>query len=99
MIIYGHNQDQDVEGIEEVEFQHLGHQLVNFVTTYRTLIRIDPSDPDVEPMLNSLYDIGMKIINKQYHLLFNDPSIVIPNFQQTTLAEYQSELFSEYPYS
>jgi len=91
MILHGDNSEYDVEGIEEVELQHVGSQLVNYVITYRKLIRI--SDPTVERKLDILYDIGTKIINKQYHLLFNDPTIVIPNFQQTTLAEFQNELF------
>ena len=91
MILHGDNSEYDVEGIEEVELQHVGSQLVNYVKTYRMLIRI--ADEETNRKLEILYDIGMKILNKQYDLLFNDPSIIIPNFNQTTLSEFQSELF------
>lgn len=91
MIIHGDTSEYDIEGIEEVELQHFGSQLVNYVKTYRKLIRVD--QPDVERKLDILYDIGMKIINKQYHLLFNDPSIVIPNTNMISLGEYQRDLY------
>jgi hypothetical protein len=94
MIIQGDTSEYDIDGIDEVELQHLGTQLINYVTTYRKLIRID--QPEVERKLNILYDIGIKIINHQYHMLFNDPSIVIPNVKQMTLSEYQSELYEAY---
>ena len=89
MQLYGDDQ-HDVKGLDEVELQHLGHQLVNYVTTYRRMVRI--SSPDVEHKLNLLYDIGTKIVHQQYHLLFNDPSIIIPNQGNVTLAEYQLAL-------
>lgn len=89
MQLYGDDQ-HDVKGMDEVELQHLGHQLVDYVTTYRRMIRI--VSPDVEHKLNVLYDIGIKIVNQQYHLLFNDPTIVITNRGNVTLAEYQRAL-------
>lgn len=95
MILYGNESEYKIEGLEEVELQHLGSQLVNYVTTYRKLIHI--VDEDVERKLDILYDIGMKIVTRQYHLLFNDPSVVIPNFKQTTLKEFQDELFQSMP--
>jgi hypothetical protein len=55
MIIHGDTSEYDIEGIEEVELQHFGSQLVNYVKTYRKLIRVD--QPDVERKLDILYDI------------------------------------------
>ena len=51
MQLYGDDQ-HDVKGMDEVELQHLGHQLVDYVTTYRRMIRI--VSPDVEHKLNVL---------------------------------------------
>jgi hypothetical protein len=42
--------------------------------------------------LNMLNDIGNKIINRQYQLLFNDPNVVIPNYYNQTLYDYQLQL-------
>lgn len=89
MQLYGDDQ-HEVKGMDEVELQHLGHQLVDYVTTYRRMVRI--VSPDVEHKLNVLYEIGTHVINRQYHLLFNDPSIVIPNKSSVTLSEYQRAL-------
>jgi hypothetical protein len=89
MILYEDNQ-RDVEGLDEVELQHLGHQLVDFVTTYRKSIYI--TDQKVEQRLEILYDVGNKIIQRQYHLLFNDPNVVIPNISNQTLSDYQRML-------
>ena len=94
MVIQGDNSEYDIEGLEEVELQHLGNQLIHYVKTYRKLIRID--SPEVERKLEILNDIGLKIIHRQYHLLFNDPSIVIPNTNNMTLGEYQRDLFEAY---
>jgi len=96
MILYSNNEDQEIEGIEELELQHFGHQLVGFVNTYRRLIKID--DSDVNRNLDILLDIGTKIVNREYDKLFNDPSIVIPNYTQMTLQEFQKDLFSNFPF-
>ena len=85
------NEDEmDIEGINEVELQHIGSQLIHYVNAYKTLIRID--DEDTIKRLNMLNDIGHKIINRQYQLLFNDPNVVIPNYDNQTLYDYQLQL-------
>ena len=88
------NKDEmDIEGINEVELQHVGSQLINYVNAYKTLIRID--DEDTIKRLDMLNDIGHKIINRQYQLLFNDPNVVIPNYDNQTLYDYQLQLLEE----
>ena len=82
--------EMDIEGINEVELQHIGSQLINYVNAYKTLIRID--DEETIKRLNMLDDIGHKIINRQYQLLFNDPNVVIPNYSNQTLYDYQLQL-------
>lgn len=94
MIIQGDNREQEIKGLDEVELQHLGKQLLNYVTTYRKMIRI--TTPDVEHKLNILFDIGTKIVNQQYELLFNDPSVVIPNVKCIPLSSYQTQLGEQY---
>ena len=85
------NEDEmNIEGINEVELQHIGSQLIHYVKAYKTLIRID--DEDTLKRLNMLNDIGYKIINRQYQLLFNDPNVVIPNYDNQTLYDYQLQL-------
>jgi hypothetical protein len=88
------NKDEmEIEGINEVELQHIGSQLINYVNAYKTLIRID--DEDTIKRLDMLNDIGYKIINRQYQLLFNDPNVVIPNYDNQTLYDYQLQLLEE----
>ena len=88
------NKDEmEIEGINEVELQHIGSQLINYVNAYKTLIRID--DEETIKRLNMLNDIGYKIINRQYQLLFNDPNVVIPNYDNQTLYDYQLQLLEE----
>lgn len=88
------NKDEmEIEGINEVELQHIGSQLINYVNAYKTLIRID--DEDIIKRLDMLNDIGYKIINRQYQLLFNDPNVVIPNYDNQTLYDYQLQLLEE----
>ena len=82
--------EMDIEGINEVELQHIGSQLINYVNAYKTLIRID--DEETMKRLDMLNDIGHKIINRQYQLLFNDPNVVIPNYNNQTLYDYQLQL-------
>lgn len=82
--------EMEIEGINEVELQHIGSQLINYVNAYKTLIRID--DEETIERLNILNDIGHKIINRQYQLLFNDPNVVIPNYDNQTLYDYQLQL-------
>ena len=88
------NKDEmEIEGINEVELQHIGSQLINYVNAYKTLIRID--DEETMKRLDMLNDIGHKIINRQYQLLFNDPNVVIPNYDNQTLYDYQLQLLEE----
>jgi methyl coenzyme M reductase subunit C-like uncharacterized protein (methanogenesis marker protein 7) len=88
------NKDEmEIEGINEVELQHIGSQLINYVNAYKTLIRID--DEETIKRLDMLNDIGYKIINRQYQLLFNDPNVVIPNYDNQTLYDYQLQLLEE----
>ena len=82
--------EMDIKGINEVELQHIGSQLINYVNAYKTLIRID--DEETMKRLDMLNDIGHKIINRQYQLLFNDPNVVIPNYNNQTLYDYQLQL-------
>lgn len=97
MLIQGNNGEQEIKGLEEVELQYLGKQLLDYVVTYRKMIRI--ATPDVEHKLNVLFDIGTKIVNRQYEMLFNDPTIVIPNFQNVPLSSYQTQLGEQHGYS
>ena len=85
--------EMEIEGINEVELQHIGSQLINYVNAYKTLIRID--DEETIKRLDMLNDIGYKIINRQYQLLFNDPNVVIPNYDNQTLYDYQLQLLEE----
>lgn len=94
MIIYSNDNEMYIKKINEVELQNLGSNLVNYVKSYKSLIRID--DESVEKRLDILYDIGMKIINKEYHMLFHDPTVVELNEIGKTLAEYQYELLEQY---
>ena len=94
MIMYSNNNEMFIKKIDEVELQNMGYNLINYVNSYKSLIRID--DEKTMRRLNILYDIGMKIINKQYHLLFNDPSVVELNKIGKTLTEYQCELLEQY---
>jgi len=88
------NKDEmEIEGINEVELQHIGSQLINYVNAYKTLIRID--NEETIKRLDMLNDIGYKIINRQYQLLFNDPNVVIPNYDNQTLYDYQLQLLEE----
>ena len=52
-------------------------------------------DEDIIKRLDMLNDIGYKIINRQYQLLFNDPNVVIPNYDNQTLYDYQLQLLEE----
>ena len=90
MVLEQDNSERNIPGIQEVELQHLGAQLLEYVMTYRMLIHI--KTVDVEQKLDMLYDIGMKIRTRRYDLLFNDPSIVLPNTQNMSLEEYQRSL-------
>jgi hypothetical protein len=90
MNLYGEDNHEE-KGLDEAELQHLGKQLVEFVTNYRRLIRI--TTPDVENKLNTLYEIGMCIMRKQYDQLFNDPSVVINRHDGLTFQQYQLKLY------
>jgi len=79
--------------LDEVELQHLGHQLVGVVSFYKQFIPI--TDDETLKRLNILEYIGKAIITRNYHLLINDPK-VIKRISELTVNEYQQNLYESY---
>jgi len=77
--------------LDEVELQHMGHQLVSLVNYYRMFIPVD--DVDVDKRLNVLKYIGECIIHKEYYKLVNDPKCVIGNDNDISLEEYRRSMY------
>lgn len=86
-------QSQDMHNLEElkeVEVRHMGYQLLSLVDFYYKYLPIDT--PETKHRLDMLHDIGTAIVNRDYHLLINDPS-TIKNDTEMTVEEYQETLF------
>ena len=83
----------DKNDLDEVELQHLGHQLVGVVSFYKQFIPI--TNEDTLKRLNILEYIGKAIITRNYHLLINDTN-VIKRISELTVKEYQQNLYESY---
>ena len=80
--------------LDEVELQHFGNQLLRMTEFYQQFIPINSEE--TQQKLNQLHDIGVAIVRHDYHLLINDPNVIIPNADHTSLQEYQQSLFESW---
>jgi hypothetical protein len=80
--------------LDEIELQHFGHQLVALTEFYQQFIPINSEE--TQQKLNQLLDIGVAIVRRDYHLLINDPKVIIPNGEHLSLRDYQQSLFEQW---
>jgi hypothetical protein len=73
MLVYNEKEDDTLE-VDEMELQHMGRQIAQLVHLYKEEILI--TDQHTNDILNNLDRISKLILNRQYHQLINDPTLI-----------------------